>query len=288
MSGNVTFDELMNAPVSDLPVKTIVDAYFDGTRFMHDFSRDVMLPVLRTLLSPTAQEIAARDTYYKMCLLLRSALVLNTLEHFQSVASLTRSLFELWLDLQILAQDQTGDAVRSYHEFPEIERYRVAEQLVNFADVSPNMLKGDISVQRAFLADPQRKQRIDAARGTTSSGKRGRYPEHWSRQSVRARAITLGQEAMYLEAYPYLSWHIHASAAGTSGMDRGGIENFYGFCHSLIQRIFVDATAVCAKLTKLSQLEYFDRWLLSIQLKTGEIILQEQIRMLEAAKAGQL
>jgi hypothetical protein len=39
MSGTITFDELMTASDSDLPVKTLVDAYFDGTRCMHHFSR---------------------------------------------------------------------------------------------------------------------------------------------------------------------------------------------------------------------------------------------------------
>jgi hypothetical protein len=92
--------------------------------YMHDFSREIMVPVLRMLLSPSPQEIAVRDTYYKMCLLLRSALVMNNLEHFQNVASLTRSIFELWLDLKIPAKDQTGEDVRKYNEFPEIERYR--------------------------------------------------------------------------------------------------------------------------------------------------------------------
>jgi hypothetical protein len=78
----VTFDELLNAPVSDLPLKAIVDAHFDGTKYMHDFRREVMLPVLNTLLSPSPQEVAVRDTYYKMSLLLRSVLVMNTLDHF--------------------------------------------------------------------------------------------------------------------------------------------------------------------------------------------------------------
>jgi Family of unknown function (DUF5677) len=176
MSGTITFDELMNAPVSELPMKTIVDAHFDGTRCMHDFSREVMLPVLKTLLVLSPQEIAVRDTYYKMYLLLGSALVMNNLDHFQSVASLTRSIFELSLDLKILAKDQTGEDARKYNEFPEIERYRAAEQLVKFADANPQVLKAhDTSAQRAFLADLKRKQRVDAAVGTNAAGKRARY-----------------------------------------------------------------------------------------------------------------
>jgi Family of unknown function (DUF5677) len=283
MSGTITFDELMNAPDSDL--KTLVDAYFDGTRYMHDFSsREVMVPVLKMLLSPSPQEIAVRDTYYKMCLLLRSALVMNNLEHFQSVASLTRSIFELWLDLKILAKDQTGEDVRKYNEFPEIERYRAAEQLVDFADANPQVLKADTSAQRAFLANLKRKQRVDAAVGTKAPGKR-RYPEHWARKSVRARAGSLGQEAMmYVEVYPLLSWYVHAGAPGTAGMSKGDFESMFGFCHSVIQRIFVDATATCAKTTKISSLDYFSDWMTSIKLKTGEFIVTEQIKLLDAKR----
>jgi hypothetical protein len=93
---SVTLDDILrtiNEPVSDLPRKTIIDAYFDGTKHMYDFSHDVMIPQLKALLGLTAQEIALRDIYFKMYLFLRSAITMNRLDHFQSVAALTRSLF---------------------------------------------------------------------------------------------------------------------------------------------------------------------------------------------------
>jgi hypothetical protein len=276
----LTFDELLNA---DLPSqKTLVDASFDGTQYMHDFSREKMLPVLKTLLFPSPQEVAVRDTYYKMSLLLRSALAMNSLDHFQSVAALTRSLFELWLDLKILAQDTTGDAVKKYNEFPEIERYRTAEQLVNFATSHPQSLRMDISAQRAFHADPQRAQIIANVK---AKRKDGRLPTHWTETDVRNRARSVGQEAIYVEAYPLLSWYVHAGATGTAGMSRQALEALFGFCHSLIQRMFVDATSTCAKTTKIASLDYFDSWMRSIKLKTGELIVQEQIKLLEAKRA---
>jgi hypothetical protein len=280
---SVTFDELLKSPVTDLPSKTLVDAWYDGTKYMHDFSREVMLPLLKMLLVPSPQEVAVRDTYYKMSLLLRSVLLMNSLDHFQSVASLTRSVFELWLDLSILAQDAGGDAVRSYNEFPEVERYRVAEQLIRFATTSGQPLKMDISAQRAFHADVQRSQRIAKIVKAGLKGKR-KYPDHWTNRSVRQRAIDVGQEVMYVEAYPQLSWYVHAGAAGTAGITRDGFEHVFGFCHSLIQRIFIDATSKCAKATKISALDYFDGWMQSIRLKTGEIVVAEQIKMLEAKR----
>jgi hypothetical protein len=51
--------------------------------------------------------------------------------------------------------------------------------------------------------------------------------------------------------------------------------------------MFMDATSTCAKSTKIANLDYFDGWMRSMQLKTGELIVQEQIRMLEAKRKGQ-
>jgi hypothetical protein len=46
----ITLDDIlqtMNEPVSDLPLKTIIDAYFDGTKHMHDFGREVLSRLAR-------------------------------------------------------------------------------------------------------------------------------------------------------------------------------------------------------------------------------------------------
>src|ERR1700730_10828653 len=76
---SITLDDILqtqNETVSDLPLKTIIDAYFDGTKHMHDFSHDVMIPQLKALFGPTAQEIALRDIYFKMYLFLGSAITM--------------------------------------------------------------------------------------------------------------------------------------------------------------------------------------------------------------------
>jgi hypothetical protein len=70
------------------------------------------------------------------------------------------------------------------------------------------------------------------------------------------------------------------------GDEQKGARGIFGFCHSLIQRSFVDATSTCAKATKIASLDYFDSWMRSIKLKTGELILQEQIKLLEADHGG--
>jgi hypothetical protein len=215
-----------------------------------------------------------------MTLLVRAILNLNRLEHFQAVAVVTRSLFEHWLDEIILAENMTGDAVRKYNEFPEIEKYRVAEQLVTLANKNPSLVRMDISAQRAFYNDPSRTQKIAALVKQSANGKR-RYPDHWTDRNLRQRAIDVGVEGMYVEAYPALSWYVHAGATGTAGLGKDGFQNVFGYCHSLIQRISIDATSRCAKATKISKLDYFDGWMQGLKLKTGEIIVGEQIKVLQ-------
>jgi hypothetical protein len=258
----------MNEPATNLPTRVKVDACFDGTKGMNDFSREVMLPLLMQSLCPSLQEIAVRDTYYKMSLLLRSACAMNHLDHVQSLASLTRTLFEQWLDLKILAQDTTGASVKKYNEFPEIERYRVAEQLVKFSQAHPSTLKVDISWQQAFYDDPQRKLRIGELVEANPKNGKLQYPDHWTKKNVRERAKIIDQERMYVEVYSLLSWYVHAGATGTAGLSDVALDSLFGLCHSRIQRIFVDATSTTAKLMKISSIDNFYNWIDNIYSKT--------------------
>jgi hypothetical protein len=261
-----------------LPLKTIIDAYFDGTKHMHDFGREVMIPQLKALLGPNPKEIALRDIYFKMHLLLGSAVTMNRLDHFQSVAALTWSLFEVHLDMKILAADKTGDAVKRYNEFPEIERYRRAQQLVAFDAQHPGQIKQDLSAQRAFVSDPARHASV-----ATAIGAKKRYPEHWSGMNARDRARRVGQEALYVEVYALLSWYVHAGAAGTAGMGKEALESVFGICHGLIRRVFLDAIEVCAKATKISELDEYRGWMTSLETKTAELIVSER-KLLDAKR----
>jgi hypothetical protein len=180
----------------------------------------------------------------------------------------------------LLAQDTTGDAIRHYNAFAEVERYRRAEQIIQFLDANPNALKMDISPQRAFYDDVQRKQKLPNFWGATTAG-RPRYPDHWSRKSLRQRACDVGREAMYVEANAILSWYVHSGTAGTAEMTVQGFEAVFARSHIFTQKFFLEATATCGKVTKVSCLSEFAGWMEGMRLKTGELIVAEQLRQLE-------
>lgn len=189
MFNMISLEELLNAPISDLSLKQLNDAFYDGTKAIYDFAKEVMIPQLKGLLQANQQELAVRETYCRMYLLLGSVVTLNGLQHLQSVASATRSLFELWLDMKQLAANATGSTGEKFHAFPEIERYRAAEQLIKFSEKNPRVLnRTDISRQQAFYDDPDRKKTIASILKTDKNGK-PLFPKHWSgKNDLRQRA----------------------------------------------------------------------------------------------------
>jgi Family of unknown function (DUF5677) len=123
-----------------------------------------MVPQLNALRHVSDKEEAIRTSYFRMVLLLRSLVALNNVQHFQTVASVTRSLFELYLDIKTLASGSCDKTVRRYWDFVEVERYRTAKQLLRFAEKHPNTL-GDLEKQRAYCDDEEREKKSQELQG---------------------------------------------------------------------------------------------------------------------------
>ena len=282
----VSLEELANANITDLPLRDRTNAFFAGTEQIAAFVDEVMIPLLRGLMQPNDKEQAIICTYYRMCLVMRAIKALNNVQHFQTVASTVRSLFELWLDIRMLAADSKGDLVRGYHAFPEIERYRVAEQLTSYANQHPGAIKLDLTPQITFLQNSAVTSRVVGSKIKSRAGKLD-FPSHWSGvKSIRARAAKLGLEADYVEMYPLLSWYVHSGSTGVAGLSSEALESCFALCHRYAQRMFLDATVECARVTRIREatIDHFGRWIEELRLKPGFVITELQINQIREAK----
>jgi hypothetical protein len=287
----VTFDEIEKAVVSDLPMRKRVEAFFIGTKVLSEFAESVIIPVLYGQLNLNDREKAISGTYYRMYGWMHSMVVMNRCIHFQGAATAARTLYELLLDLKILAADKTSDSVERFHAFPEVEKYRVAKKLVSFVDSHPNSTK-DVSRQRKFIGSPGRKQKIDKAVikswGKTKKGL-PKYPKHWTGMSVfeRARDLGIEYEELYHDAYPLLSWLIHSGSTGYAGLKEEALEAYFGRPHIIAQKAFIEATIICAEELKISYVIEDVRTILEdIRLTPGKVIVEEQIKILGEAAEG--
>jgi hypothetical protein len=280
----VTFDELEKADVSDLPIGIRVEAFYKGTDAVSKFAESVMIPLLKGQINLSNKEKAIVGTYYRMYAWVRSMVAMNSRIHFQGAAAAARSLFELLLDIKMLAADKTGELVERFHAFPEIEKFRVAENFVSFCDDHPNDTKLDDSHQRTFINRLGKRQTIDQTIvkywGITKKGKPNR-PEHWTGKSVRERASDLGlkYEELYVEAYPLLSWYIHSGSTSYVGLNAEAIEACFGISHSIAQKVFLEATVICAQETKISlAVDWFHDAIADLRLAPGKVLVEEQIK----------
>jgi len=287
----VSFEELEKADVFDLPTRTLVEAFYKGTDALAEFAKSVMIPLLRGQINLGDKEKAIVGTYYRMYAWVRSMVAMNSRIHFQGAATAARSLFELLLDIQTLATDKTGASVERFHTFPEIERFRVADNLVSFCNDHRNNTRLDDSHQRAFMSKPGKRESIDQTIvklwGKTKKGKPNRL-EHWTGKKIRERAHDLGlkYDELYHESYPLLSWYIHSGSTGYAGLSSETIEQCFGVSHSIAQKVFLEATVICAQEMKISlALDWFHKAIAELRLTPGKVLVEEQIKILEETKS---
>jgi hypothetical protein len=285
----VTFEEIEKADVADIPTRTRVEAFYKGTDALSWFAEEVMIPVLKGQISLTDKEKAIVGTYYRVYAWIRSMVAMNSRIHFQGAAAAARSIFELFLDIKALGTDNSGELVARFHAFAAIERFYAAERLVSFCTSYPGDTKLDYSRQQAFVNEPGKREAIeDTVEKHWGRRKKKKRPRHWTGEEIRERAHDLGlpYEELYYEAYPLLSWYIHSGSAGYAGVDLETIEKCFGLSHSIAQRLFLEATVICAQEMKISRaIEWFHKAVADLRLTSGKVLVEEQIKMLEEAKA---
>jgi len=286
----VAFDGPEKADVSDLSVRARVEAFYKGTLEVSKFAGSVMIPLLRGQIGLKDKEKAIVGTYFRMYLWIRSMAAMSSTSHFQAAAAAARSLFELLLDMEILAGDKTGQWVERFHVFPEVEKFRVAKNLVSFCDSHPNIEMRNISHRRAFIKKPGRRQRIYQSIvkhwGVTKKG-RPKRPEHWTGEKVQKRAHDLGPkyEKLYVRVYPLLSWYIHSGSTGYVDFKLEGLEACFGVCHSVAQEVFLEATLICAHEMKISKVvESLPKIIDDLRHIPAKVLTEKQIRILKKAQ----
>lgn len=268
----------------DWPLKKKVEAFLDGTRHCAKFAEEMIIPPLRGQLNLRVREQAVTGTYYRMYAWMKTLAVLNDAVHYQAVASAARTLFELLLDLKILTEDTTGDAISRFLAFPELEKFRVATKVTEFREANPGLADVGPAPMRAFLDEPGRADRVNLQRSTYYGvdKKKGKpiHPRHWTGKDIAQRARDAGKqyESWYNELYSGLSWHMHSGSVGYEGLSEDGMHALFGLAHRHIQLFFLQGTVMCAKAMSLNKaIEGFPDFIERLEKLPGEIMVREQL-----------
>lgn len=143
--------------VFDISMDDTINAIVSGLKEVVLIGQKRIIPVLNTLVKPSAQEKAIRGTFFRINVLCSSQTRLNNSKDFNAVANNCRTLFELLLDLKLLSDvNSTNKDVEKFHTFPKVSRIRSAQKLADFRGKNPvvmqNMVFDNTRIQ-AFLAE---------------------------------------------------------------------------------------------------------------------------------------
>jgi hypothetical protein len=190
--------------------------------------------VVNGLLSPTLPEECVVSIYYRASANVGSLLELMTPNHFQAIAMLARSKFELAVDIAIFNQVQ-GAPIKM-RVFLDLEKLRACQNAVEFARNNPLTFQQSAKPQEDYITNNE--IRIMRLVASTWPGVGLRDLTHWSAKRLPARVRMLPNEMgeLYAFFYKQLSWSVHSGLEGSYGIKPETFVRMCGMAFNLAAR----------------------------------------------------
>jgi hypothetical protein len=192
-------------PPDDIPARI-----FAALGSVHRFDEIEVRPVVQTLIKVDERAMCFKLIYYRVVSNVTSILALNNRKHFQAHAILSRTLFELDIDIKLI--DVIPNAVEKIIAFVDVDRLHCARKVEKYKASHPNSKKDD-KIEKEFIV--KHSARIDADQARLWPKRR---PEHWSGKTIRDRAVLLGDayEEKYEVEFPRMNWQAHSGLTGVA------------------------------------------------------------------------
>jgi hypothetical protein len=188
-----------------------------------------LIPLCIGLLTPTDREQAFRGLYLRAAAFCKSAIVLRSTVHQQTLTACSRTVIELFIDMELLHRNLIPDGVRRFSSFHEVQKLKAARRMVRFFDARPE-LNPELRrtwVYELFLHRHEARIVGDLTRfrGSSPSGE-APLPSHWSQLNLLDRSAKLGPEfeLFTTEYYDVRNFAAHTGLAGFVGLERDGVE----------------------------------------------------------------
>ena len=224
---------------------SLANAYYDTTVAIERFVRSEVVPVLTTYDRNNRFEEALAGLYYRMVLWCKSLSTLNDPAHFQVVRAGSRSVFEIYLDIHHLNNNE--DIAEKMFAFTSVWKYHSASKIRDFLASHPELDRKQFRHQISLAENVSRKEEFDEliAKFWPNLGRR-KAPDNWSGKNVHELAKEAGVEfeLRYREEYGLSSLFVHSGLVAVDSMPRELFIVAYARGHRLFQESFLKATSI--------------------------------------------
>lgn len=227
-SDRVGFTTVMNIPPEQL---THIDRFFTAVKSVNELDKLEIRNVIAGLLMPTPRDACFTLNYHRAAINIEQLLLLTDTRQFQVIVMLSRSIFELAVEVRLISI--IPDAVKKIHLFTELEKLRSAKKIIAFKSTHPDaqVAKPDIYADFIRINElPLIQERDQLWPGTSPR------VEHWSRLSIADRTKKLGKpfEELYELQYPQLSWYVHSGITGVANLQASTFALLVGICYTIV------------------------------------------------------
>lgn len=236
------------------------DAYKDCA-YVYGYVEDIIVPRLTdSPLRTDPFESALAMSFFRSHYYMSSLTQLSRPTDFQAVRSITRSLFEVYLDIKDLAQDPKLS--ERYHAYTALGRMRASIEIADYvaANPSPRLairyknhieLANDaaqIAECEGWLKNLYGKSNVDIRR----SGHRT-IPVNWSDANNHDRAKRHGPVLLeyYKTEYAAASWFVHGGGTSVGGIDVVGLLNAWAYGMRMAVGLYRNSMYECCVHLKL-------------------------------------
>lgn len=176
------------------------DVFYGVSKSVHTLSKEKIVPLLSNLMrlaelstqkKLTDKEKAFIGLYFRVHGWLESVALMNTSACFQGVAVAGRAIFELVLDLEMLENDPTGENLKKFSAFPDMDRADAAEKCLKFFrdnKQTPQLFREEHLLGAIVYNKPQ----VDSNRVALWDEPKHGAVKHWSgNNDIRQRAKSI-------------------------------------------------------------------------------------------------
>ncbi len=252
---NELSEQLAKFDLETLPFEVQIGVFHEGLESLWQFVSDTIVPRFKSLQNLGDKNQFLKDIYDRIYLWVKSLLVLDSKEHFQAIASGLRSIFELYIDLHLLATDKIPDGVRKYKKFPKVKKFTIAVTSYELAK------KYRISCDSRKKLAQDTARRNEAEQLVASLWHKPKpeniktWPLHWSGESFRKRVLLLGSSfvEMYMDISDIGNMYVHSDPTGYAGMSPDFPHQLAFHGYNMARRILCEATDII--LAEISEID---------------------------------
>jgi hypothetical protein len=242
-----TDEELTTADTVPLTADILYHALRIGTQALSEFGHLVMEPVFRSQLELTDRETAIGMTFYRLLAAVHTLSDLRRPYQFQAISGQTRLIFELCVDIHLLAKKKIINDVEKFHGFTRAARFSAAYKTIEFYKLHPELEDpGDAEERRALVETPGKKDEIEAL--CERLWNTHKAPEHWSglRWSEQLKLLEPEIHEWYVQWSSLHAWFIHGGGAGVGGLPPQAFQAVEVICREKVKSIVPEAYRLVA------------------------------------------